>query len=210
VKIKFWRFNLQLSHAWAIARSVNASGEARGSSTFKVALLELEDDDGVIGYGEAAPSSRYEENVDSCLAFFEHIDASQLRFQDVPASMAYLEGIAPKNYAAKGAVNIALLDGAGKHSGKPIYDLLKLGFSENKHVTSFSIGIDKPFVWMRTKGGKQRRRLSNNSSGSPLMGMWSLWSNRCQPRRRSKICSGSKNALPCPLWLMNPSSLPGM
>src|SRR5258705_12073471 len=48
--------------------------------------------------------------------------------------------------AAKCAINIALLDGAGKKAKKPIYDLLGLGFRENQHVTSFTIGIDKPEV----------------------------------------------------------------
>ncbi len=57
--------------------------------------------------------------------------------------MAYLETF-PGNYAAKCAVNIALNDGAGHKAGKPIYDLLNLGFQENKHVTSFSIGIAAP------------------------------------------------------------------
>jgi len=39
-----------------------------------------------------------------------------------------------------------LLDGAARKSGKAIYDQVGLGFTENKHVTSFSIGIDKPEV----------------------------------------------------------------
>ena len=31
---------------------------------------------------------------------------------------------------------------AARQAGIPIYDLLGLGFTEDKHVTSFSIGID--------------------------------------------------------------------
>jgi L-alanine-DL-glutamate epimerase-like enolase superfamily enzyme len=46
--------------------------------------------------------------------------------------------------SAKCALNIALLDGAAKRAKKPIYDFLELGFRENHHVTSFTIGIDKP------------------------------------------------------------------
>jgi L-alanine-DL-glutamate epimerase-like enolase superfamily enzyme len=46
--------------------------------------------------------------------------------------------------SAKCALNIALLDGAAKRNKKPIYDFLELGFRENHHVTSFTIGIDKP------------------------------------------------------------------
>ena len=58
--------------------------------------------------------------------------------------MNSLDLLAAKNFAAKCAVNIALLDGAARRAGKPIYDHLGLGFTENKHVTSFSIGIAKP------------------------------------------------------------------
>jgi L-Ala-D/L-Glu epimerase len=46
--------------------------------------------------------------------------------------------------AVKCALNLALLDGAAKRAGKPLYDFFGLGFRENHHVTSFSIGIDTP------------------------------------------------------------------
>jgi L-alanine-DL-glutamate epimerase-like enolase superfamily enzyme len=39
-----------------------------------------------------------------------------------------------------------LLDGAAKRVKKPIYDFLELGFRDNHHVTSFTIGIDTPEV----------------------------------------------------------------
>jgi L-alanine-DL-glutamate epimerase-like enolase superfamily enzyme len=39
-----------------------------------------------------------------------------------------------------------LVDGAAKIAGKAVCDFLGLGFSEKKHVTSFSIGIDTPEV----------------------------------------------------------------
>jgi L-alanine-DL-glutamate epimerase-like enolase superfamily enzyme len=48
--------------------------------------------------------------------------------------------------SAKCALNLALLDGAGKKAGKPVSSLLELGFRENQHLTSFTIGIDKPEV----------------------------------------------------------------
>ena len=145
VKLKSWRFDLQLAHRWTIARGLEPGGEG-GSVKFHVAFVELTDQDGLTGLGEAAPSSRYEETVDSVVAFLEHVDPARLSFADIPGSMSYLDGIAPKQFAPKGALNIALLDGAGRRAGKPIYDLLGLGFTENKHVTSFSIGIDKPDV----------------------------------------------------------------
>ena len=138
MQLKFWLEELTLTHKWTIAR---------GSSTQpRVILLELRDRDGVSGFGEAAPSRRYQENIDSVEAFLQHVDAARLSFDDLPASTAYIEGIAPGNAAAKGALNIALLDGASRKKGKAIYDHLGLGFREGAHKTSFSIGIDSPEV----------------------------------------------------------------
>ena len=143
MKISFHRFDLKLAHRWAIASSVRPGGSG-GTDVYKVVFAELTDENGTTGIGEAAPASRYEETADSTLAFLEHVDPRRLSFAEVPGSMNYLDGIAPKNFAAKCAVNIALLDGAARQAGKPIYNHLGLGFTENKHVTSFSIGIDKP------------------------------------------------------------------
>src|SRR5690606_10970559 len=63
-----------------------------------------------------------------------------------PASRKYLHEIAPGHLSAKGAIDIALWDGAGKLAKKPTYNLLDLGFREGAHKTSFSIGIDSPEV----------------------------------------------------------------
>jgi len=60
--------------------------------------------------------------------------------------MVYLETLSPHDWSAKCALNIALLDGAAKRAKKAIYDYLELGFRENHHVSSFTIGIDKPDV----------------------------------------------------------------
>lgn len=130
-------FDLELVHAWRIAR-----GE--GTQTYPVLLVELRDEAGVLGLGESAPSSRYDETVASGRAFLERVDARRLSFADVPGSMAYLDSLAPGEYSAKCAVNLALLDGAARRAGQAVYDLLGLGFREGRHVTSFSIGIDAP------------------------------------------------------------------
>jgi L-alanine-DL-glutamate epimerase-like enolase superfamily enzyme len=126
-----------------IARGLEPGGDG-GTTKFKVAFVELTDKDGVTGVGESAPSERYHETVDSTIAFFERVDPAWLSFADVPASMRYLERVALGNYAPKCALNLALLDGAARLAGQPIYDYLKLGFTEGKHVTCFSIGIDTP------------------------------------------------------------------
>lgn len=137
--LTFRRFELELTHPWKIAR-----GE--GTSLYSVVLLELRDADGLIGLGESAPTSRYGESVESGLAFLSKVDARRLSFADVPASMRYLDSVAPGEMSAKCALNIALLDGAARLAAKPIYDHLGLGFRNGHHVTSFSIGIDTPEV----------------------------------------------------------------
>jgi L-alanine-DL-glutamate epimerase-like enolase superfamily enzyme len=139
VQLKYWRYDLQLTHTWAIARST-------ATNIFKVVLLQLTAGDGTVGLGESAPITRYNENVDTVMAFCEKVNAQKLSFDDIAGSMKYLDTVAPGNMAAKCAFNIALVDGAARKAGKPVYDYLGLGFTEKQHLTSFTIGIDKPEV----------------------------------------------------------------
>lgn len=138
MKMNFRKFDLTLAHRWTIASSTSG-----GMNKFGIVLLDLTDRDGVVGLGESAPASRYQENVETVMAFLQQVDPSRLSFEDVTGSMKYLETI-PGNYAGKCAVNIALMDGAARKAGKAVYDYLHLGFKENAHLTSFSIGIDTP------------------------------------------------------------------
>jgi len=146
MQIKFWRYELKLAHTRTIATGVKTGG----ANTFAVGIVQLTAEDGTIGLGETAPSSRYKENVAGGLEFFAKVDAHKLSFTDVAGSMKYIEAIETGNFAAKSAINVALLDGAARLAGKPLYDFLGLGFRDKHHVTSFSIGIDKPEV-IRTK-----------------------------------------------------------
>lgn len=139
MKIRIRPFELVLAHNWTIAGST-----AKKAKT--VIFVELASNNGVTGVGESAPSDRYGETNETVLAFLKRIDPKKLSFDHVKESMAYLDELSPKDFAAKAAVNIALLDGAVKQTGKPIYDFLGLGFKEGKHVTSFTIGIDTPEV----------------------------------------------------------------
>ncbi len=139
MKLNHKRVELQLAHTWKIART-------SGSNTSQVVVVELVAADGTVGLGEAAPTSRYKETVQTVEAFLKQVDPRGLSFGDVEGSMTYLDTLSRHDMSAKCALNLALLDGAGKKAKKPIYDLLGLGFQENKHVTSFTIGIDKPEV----------------------------------------------------------------
>jgi L-alanine-DL-glutamate epimerase-like enolase superfamily enzyme len=137
VKLTFKRLDLQLAHTWTIARGT-------GTNIFKAVVVELTGADGTVGLGEAAPTSHYRESVDTVQDFLKKVDARGLSFNDVEGSMSYLDTVSSHDMSAKCALNIALLDGAAKRAKKPIYDFLELGFRENHHVTSFTIGIDKP------------------------------------------------------------------
>jgi len=142
MKLQFRRFELKLTRTWRIATGVGGAG----TNTYDTVLVELSDDQGRAGIGEAASTGRYEQPVEVIEAFLRKADASRLSFDDIAGSMKYLDTVAAGNNAAKCGLNIALLDGATKALKQPIYEFLKLGFTEKKHVTSFSIGIDTPEV----------------------------------------------------------------
>ncbi len=133
---------LQLANPWKIASSKTPNG----SGIHRTVIVELTDADGVNAIGEAAPSSTYGEFADGVLKFIGSLNAGNISFTDIPGSMAYLDTLPGVPMAAKCALNLALLDGAAKRAGQPLYDFLGLGFRENHHVTSFSIGIDAPDV----------------------------------------------------------------
>jgi L-Ala-D/L-Glu epimerase len=139
VQLKFWSQELKLAHTWTIASGVSNGG---GSNVSSVGIVQLTSPNGTIGLGEAAPARRYNESTPGSLDFIAKVDASKLSFDNIEASMKYVESVAPGQFAAKSAINVALLDGAARKAGKAIYDFLGLGFRNNHHVTSFSIGID--------------------------------------------------------------------
>ena len=131
--------DLKLAHTWAIART-------EGTRLCTTVVAKLTGGDGTVGLGEAAPTARYKESPATVEEFFKKVDARKLSFDDVAVSMSYLDELSTHDMSAKGALNIALLDGAARRARKPIYDFLGLGFREDQHVTSFTIGIDKPEV----------------------------------------------------------------
>ncbi|MBU6402666.1 MAG: dipeptide epimerase, partial [Verrucomicrobia bacterium] len=142
MNLKIWTFDLKLAHRWTVASGVESGGKTVSPEIF----VRLDSPDGTVGHGEAAPPERYGETPQSVLKFLNRVKAAKLSFADLDASMHYLESLAPGHRSAKAALNLALLDGAARHAGKPVYDHLGLGFTEQRHVTSFSIGIDKPDV----------------------------------------------------------------
>jgi L-Ala-D/L-Glu epimerase len=139
---QFRPYPLKMTHPWAISTSAKSG---KGWDSIPMVLLRLSDQ-GTTGLGEAPSSSRYGESPQTIQDFLRKVDWTRISFADVPGSMDYLENLAPGNYSPKCAINVALLDGAARIAGKAVCDLLGLGFTEKKHVTSFSIGIDTPAI----------------------------------------------------------------
>ena len=130
---------IQPANPW---RTANGAGADNGESV----IVRLSDADGVAAVGEASPANVYGENVMGTVQAIGRLDPSRLSFLDLEGSQQYLANLANLPVAAICAINTALLDGAAKRARQPLYDFLKLGFRENQHVTSFSIGIDTPDV----------------------------------------------------------------
>ncbi len=135
MRLTYRRFDLKLRHTFTIAR---------GSSDIDpIMLVELEHD-GVVGLGEAAPSGRYGESIDTVEKFLASIDLSS--FQDAFALeevLRFVDAHQPGNPAAKASIDLALHDWVGKKLGVPLYRLWGLS-PEKTPVTSFTIGMDTP------------------------------------------------------------------
>lgn len=138
MKLNLRPVELQPANPWKIASS-------KGSSQHTIVIAELSGD-GIEAIGEAAPSSTYHETADMVIDYCRTLDTDRLSFSDVHGTMAWLNSLPGIPSAARCALNIALLDGAAKRAGQPIYDYLGLGFRNDHHVTSFSIGIDAPEI----------------------------------------------------------------
>lgn len=133
MKIIWKQCELTLKHTFRISRSASTSAT--------VVILELEHD-GIVGYGEASPTKRYGESVETISAFLGMIDLSQfespLFLDDI---LEYVDAIEPGNTSAKCAVDLALHDWMGKKFNAPLYQLWGLNPAKSP-LSSFTIAID--------------------------------------------------------------------
>ncbi len=103
--------------------------------------------EGAVGFGEGAPIPRYHETVGEGCRAVESL-RSLLEESDPWQFEGFLTRISerlPGQFAAKAAIDIALLDWIGQKLGVPLYRLLGLD-PESTPFTSLSIGIDDPKV----------------------------------------------------------------
>jgi L-alanine-DL-glutamate epimerase-like enolase superfamily enzyme len=126
---------LQLRHTFRLARG--------DSDSRRVLVVEIEDDAGRIGRGEAAPIARYGQDAASAARATETMVSrlGDLRLFDSAAARVAVKG----EPAAEAAVDMALRDLAGQRLGVPLYELMGIDPS-SMPVTSFTIGMDTPEV----------------------------------------------------------------
>ncbi len=129
---------LKLRHTWTTTMSSSAYRD-----TVHVAYTR----DGITGHGEGAPIVRYHEDAEGARRAVE--SARELRRRGDPMQFAkILSRLArdvPGHWAAKAAVDIALMDWVGKKLGIPLYSHFGLDAADAP-VTTFSIGIDTPEI----------------------------------------------------------------
>jgi L-alanine-DL-glutamate epimerase-like enolase superfamily enzyme len=123
------------------------------SSQFRDTLHLAYERDGITGRGEGAPIVRYREDAQSARKAVESVrdlllSANPLQFTKV---MATVFRHIPGEWAAKAAIDIALMDWAGQKLGVPIYTLLGLD-PQDAPLTTFSIGIDTPEMTKQKTG----------------------------------------------------------
>ena len=113
---------------------------SRGSQdTADVVYVEIEHD-GVTGYGEGNPIDRYEESVESAVAYLEE-HAGKLG--DDPWALDEIESRLPEEeFGARCAIDAALHDLQGKLVGVPVWRLL--GLRRAGPATSFTIWLGDP------------------------------------------------------------------
>jgi L-alanine-DL-glutamate epimerase-like enolase superfamily enzyme len=127
---------LKLKHTWTTVMS---------SSDFRDTLHVHYTRDGITGNGEGAPIVRYNESAVTGKDAVEKV-RGLLESSD-PAAFAKLTDAVfhriDGQYAAKAAMNIALMDWTGQKLGVPLYRYFGLDAADAP-ITTFSIGIDDP------------------------------------------------------------------
>jgi L-alanine-DL-glutamate epimerase-like enolase superfamily enzyme len=134
VRVMRWK----LRHTWTTVMS---------SSQFRDNVYVDYTADGVTGHGEGAPIVRYHENAESATKAVQAlrpylVSADPWAFTNIMAEVfRRREG----DWAAKAAIDIALMDWVGKRLGVPLYRYFGLD-PKDAPVTTFSIGIDTPEI----------------------------------------------------------------
>ncbi len=129
---------LKLRHTWTTTMS---------SSAYRDTLYVRYRKDGLTGVGEGAGIVRYQESALEGQKALEAV-RERLESMDPRAFERYMAEVirrVPGNWAAKSAMDIALMDWTGQRLGQPLCRLFGLDPADAP-LSTFSIGIDTPEV----------------------------------------------------------------
>jgi L-Ala-D/L-Glu epimerase len=134
MKLSHQTIELNPIHPFVIARG--------GYSHHRNVIVRLTDDDGVEGYGEAAPNRYYGESVSTVIAALGQFKPVLERADpfSLEAIESHLNRVLRGNASAKSAVSSALHDLVGKRLGLPVFRLWGLDASTTPE-SSFTIAI---------------------------------------------------------------------
>ena len=136
-----WRseiIRLKLRHTWTTTMS---------SSEFRDTLFVQFSQEGETGVGEGAPIVRYHENAEGARQAFEAARSELLAMNpwEFEKNMAAIFHKIDGQFAAKAAIDLAIMDWVGKKLDVPLYRYFGLD-PEGAPLTTFSIGMDTPAV----------------------------------------------------------------
>jgi L-alanine-DL-glutamate epimerase-like enolase superfamily enzyme len=129
---------LTTRHTWTTTMS---------SSAYRDTLHTAYTRDGITGHGEGAPIVRYHEDAEGAQKAAESMRGLLLDAQPIQFSKIMAEVFRRVNgqWAAKAAIDIALMDWVGQKLGIPLYSYFGLD-PRDAPLTTFSIGIDTPEI----------------------------------------------------------------
>jgi L-Ala-D/L-Glu epimerase len=115
-------------------------------STTDTVFVKAEQDD-IAGWGEAATPPYLIENSTTVINFVESFNVEKIeRKEDLDITLFRLHS-SKKNYAAKAAIETALLDWYGKFMNISVYDILKIPFQEKiETAITIPIGNKESFI----------------------------------------------------------------
>lgn len=131
--ISWEHYSLKLKHVFTISRS----------SRIEVPVLFFKlEKEGIVGYGEASPNTRYDESPEKVEAVFSSINPEYFDGIETPEQVeVMLDGLNLPINAARFAIEMAWLDWWAKSQNQPLWKLWGVE-SPVGPVTSFTIGID--------------------------------------------------------------------
>ncbi|MCF7826427.1 MAG: dipeptide epimerase [Candidatus Marinimicrobia bacterium] len=132
LNLKWYIQRITTKFEFKIARSAE--------SFYDVVILELSDGT-YTGYGEAAPSKRYEKGSEAILQLLVSHESQilQLPIEDFGNRQAILEKMFPQSYALQAALDTAFWDLYGQQIAKPLWELF--GAKPKMVLSSYTIGI---------------------------------------------------------------------